>query len=64
MRQLYKCIKRLIKNVDRQEKVVDELSLYIKVEGVFGMDSALGKGKLKHRVSYLNFVYLIYYIIF
>ena len=42
-RQLYKCIERLIKDVDTQEKAVDELSIYIKAEGVFGMDSAIRK---------------------
>ena len=31
----------MIKDVDTREKVVDELSIYIKAEGVFGMDSAI-----------------------
>ena len=31
-RQLYKCIERLIKDVDTQEKAVDELSIYIKAK--------------------------------
>ena len=47
MKQLYKCIKRLIKDVDTREKVVDELSIYIKAEGVFGMDSIIRKRKTK-----------------
>ena len=47
MRQLYKCIERLIKDTDTREKVVDELSLYIKAEGVFGMDSTIRKMKTK-----------------
>ena len=46
-RQLYKCIERLINDVDTQEKAVDELSIYIKAEGVFGMDSAIRKRKTK-----------------
>ena len=32
MRQLYKCIERMIKDVDTLEKVVDELSIYIKAK--------------------------------
>ena len=47
MRQLYKCIERLIKDVDTREKAVDELSIYIKAEGVFGIDSAIRKRKTK-----------------
>ena len=47
MRQLYKCIERLIKDIDTREKVVDELSLYIKAKGVFGMDSNIRKRKTK-----------------
>ena len=47
MRQLYKCIERMIKDVDTREKVVDEFSIYIKVEGVFGMDSTIRKRKTK-----------------
>ena len=55
MRQLYKCIERMIKDVDTREKAVDELSIYIyiyiyiyiKAEGVFGMDSAIRKRKTK-----------------
>ena len=47
MRQLYKCIERMIKDVDTREKAVDELSIYIKGEGVFGMDSAIRKRKTK-----------------
>ena len=47
MRQLYKCIERMIKDVDTRDKVVDKLSIYIKVEGVFGMDSAIRKRKTK-----------------
>ena len=37
----------MIKDVDTGEKVVDELSIYIKTEGVFGMDSAIRKRKIK-----------------
>ena len=47
MRQLYKCIEILIKDVDTREKLVDELSIYIKVEGVFGMDLPIRKRKTK-----------------
>ena len=47
MRELYKCIERLIKGVDTREKAVDELSIYIKAEGVFGMDSPFRKMKTK-----------------
>ena len=47
MRQLYKCIERLIKDVDTQEKVLDELSIYIRAEGVFGMDSSIRKRNTK-----------------
>ena len=47
MRQLYKCIERMKKDVDTREKVVDESSLYIKAEGVFGMDLAIRKRKTK-----------------
>ena len=47
MRQLYKCIETLIKDVDTREKAVDELSIYIKAEGVFGMDSAIRKRNTK-----------------
>ena len=47
MRQLYKCIERMIKDVDTREKFVDELSIYIKAEGVFGIDSAIRKRKTK-----------------
>ena len=47
MRQLYKCIERLIKDVDTREKFVDKLSIYIKAEGVFGMDSTIRKRKTK-----------------
>ena len=47
MRQLYKCIERMIKDVDTREKAVDKLSIYIKAEGVFGMDSAIRKRKTK-----------------
>ena len=47
MRQLYKCIERMIKDVDTREKDVDEMSIYIKVEGVFGMNSAIRKRKTK-----------------
>ena len=47
MRQLYKCIERMIKDVDTREKAVDELSIHIKAEGVFGMHSAIRKRKTK-----------------
>ena len=47
MRQLYKYIERLIKDVNTREKAVDELSIYIKAEGVFGMDSTIRKRKTK-----------------
>ena len=47
MRQLYKCIERMINDVDTREKAVDELSIYIKAEGVFGMDSTIRKKKTK-----------------
>ena len=47
MRQLYKCIERMIKDVHSRDKVVDELSMYIKAERVFGMDSAIRKRKTK-----------------
>ena len=47
MRQLYKCIERLIKDIATREKVVDELNLYIKAEGVFGMNLATMKMKTK-----------------
>ena len=47
MRQLYKCIERLIKDVDAREKAVDKLNIYIKAKGVFGMDSAIKKRKTK-----------------
>ena len=45
MRQLYKCIERMIKHVDTREKAVDELSIHIKAEGVFGMDLTIRKRK-------------------
>ena len=47
MRQLYKCIERLIKDVDTREKVVDELSIYIKAKGVLGMNLPIRKRKTK-----------------
>ena len=47
MRQLYKCIERLIKDVNTREKAVDELSIYIKAEGLFGIDSTIRKMKTK-----------------
>ena len=47
MRQLYKCIERLIKDIDTREKAVDKLSIYIKAGGVFGMDSGIRKRKTK-----------------
>ena len=47
MRQLYKCIERLIKDVDTREKAVDELSIYIKAEGVLVMNSPIRKRKTK-----------------
>ena len=47
MRQLYKCIERMIKDVDKRENAVDKLSIYIKAKGVFGMDSAIRKRKAK-----------------
>ena len=37
----------MIKDVDTREKVVDELSIYTKAEGVFGMDSTIRKRKTK-----------------
>ena len=37
----------MIKDVDTREKTVDELSIYIKVERVFGMGSAIRKRKTK-----------------
>ena len=46
-RQLYKCIERMIKDFGTREKAVDELSIYIKAEGVFGIDSAIRKRKTK-----------------
>ena len=46
MRLLYKCIERLIKD-DTRENVVDELGIYVKAEGVFGMDSTIRKRKTK-----------------
>ena len=54
MRQLYKCIERMIKDVDTREKALDELSIYIKAEGVFGMDSTIRKRKTKAPSYYLN----------
>ena len=47
MRQLYKCIERMIKDIYTREKAMDELSIYIKAERVFGMDSAIRKRKTK-----------------
>ena len=47
MRQLYKCIERMIKDVDTRKKAVDKLSIYIKAERVFGMDSAIRKKNTK-----------------
>ena len=64
MRQLYKCIERMIKDVDTREKAVDELSIFIKAEGVLGMDSAIRKRKTKAPGYYFFFFNLIYYIIF
>ena len=35
------------KLINTREKAVDELSIYIKAEGVFGMDMAIRKRKTK-----------------
>ena len=61
MRQLYKCIERVVKDVDAREKAMEELSLYIKGKGVFGMDLAIRKMRPKHQVSYLNLFITLYF---
>ena len=47
MSGLYKALQRLIQSIDEQDKIMDQISLYQNVEGLFGMELAIRHRKTK-----------------
>ena len=40
MAGLYKCIQRLVPNINQQDKILEELTSYKRGEGLFGLEMA------------------------
>ncbi|KAM3737671.1 hypothetical protein ACB098_09G074200 [Castanea mollissima] len=47
MAGLYKCIQRLVPNINQQDKILEELTLYNREEGLFGLEMAKRQRKKK-----------------
>ena len=41
MASLYKCIQRLVPNINQQNKIIEELTSYKREEGIFGLEMAI-----------------------
>ena len=47
MAGLYKCIQRLVPNINQQDKIIEKLTSYKREEGLFGLKMAIRLRKKK-----------------
>ena len=69
MSGLYNCISKLVTNIDVQDKIIQELSIYKQAENLFGLPMAIRQrattapGKLFYPISLFHYIIeLIFYI--